>query len=180
MTTTSQMMKRCAAALLGMAAALAAFAAQAAGQVGFVDVDRVFAESRVGKQSKADLDNEAAGYSRELQQLNDSAASVQQDLDKNGLTLSEGDRAQRLRRIGEIRAQFDRKKQQFSEEYGQHRDDAVAELLKQVEKSVAKVAEQDRLDVVVNRAVAVSKPADITNRVIADLDQSTPDRAAPK
>lgn len=175
-----QTMKRCAAALLGLAAALAAFAVRAADQVGFVDVDRVFAESRAGKQSKADLDNEAAGYSRELQQLNESAASAQQDLDKNGLTLSEGDRAQRLRRIGEIRAQFDRRKQEFSEEYGQHRDDAVAALLKQVEKSVAKVAEQAHLDVVVNRAVAVAAPADITNKVIADLDRATPDPAAAK
>ncbi len=175
-----QSIKKGAAALLGLAAACAAFAARAEGEIGFVDVDRVFAESRAGKQSKADLDNEAAGYSRELQKINESAASAQQDLDKNGLTLSEGDRAQRLRRIGELRAQFDRKKQEFGEEYSQHRDDAVAELLKRVEKSVAKVAEQQHLDLVVNRAVAVAGRADITSKVIADLDQSAPEPAPAK
>ncbi len=169
-----------AAAVLGAAAALSAFAARAEGQIGFVDVDRVFAESRAGKQAKADLDNEAAGYKRELDRINQTAAGVQQDLDKNGLTLSEGDRAQRLRRIGELKADFDRKNRDFNEEWSQHRQEAEADVLKKVGQSVARVAEREHLDLVVSRAVAVASPADITTKVIEELDRSTPDPTAPK
>ncbi len=167
-------MKRCIFAIAA-AAALAASAARAEGQVGFVDVDRVFAESRSGQQSKSELDNEVAGFTRELDELNESARSVQQDLEKNTLTLSERERAQRERRIGELKAQFDRKKRAFGEEYDQHREQALADLLKRVEKSVAKIAEQDHLDVVVNRAVAVDASVDITRKVISDLDQALPE-----
>ncbi len=159
------------------AAALAAsFSAFAQGrEIGFVDVDRVFQESRAGQQSKSELDKEAAGYSRELEQVNETARKLQEDLDRNALTLSERDRAERQRRIGELKARFDRRKETFTEEFGQHRGQAIADMLKRVEKVVAKIAERDQLELVVNRAVTVDASIDITDKVIRGLDDTLPD-----
>jgi outer membrane protein len=168
--------------IIPAAAAIAAsFSAWGEGpQIGFVDMDKIFQESRLGQQSKSELDNEAAGFARELEQLNESARQVQEDLDKNTLTLSDRDRTQRERRIGELRAQFDRKKEAFNEEYGQHRGQAVEALLKLIQRAVAKVADQDQLELVVNRAVMVNGSIDITQKVIRSLDDASSDSGGKK
>jgi len=143
-------------------------------QVGYVDMDRVFQQSRAGQQSKSDLDNEAAGYNRELNDINETASKVREDLDKNSITLSDRERSQREHRIAELKSQFDRKKQAFAEEFAQHRDQAFADMLKRVEKATAKVAADEKLDVVINRAVTVNPSVDITDKVVRTLDEASP------
>ena len=131
-------------------------------QVGYVDMDRVFQQSRAGQQSKSDLDNEAAGYNRELNDINETASKVREDLDKNSITLSDRERSQREHRIAELKSQFDRKKQAF------------ADMLKRVEKATARVAADEKLDVVINRAVTVNPSVDITDKVVRTLDEASP------
>ena len=167
--------------LLAAAALAAGLPAWADGpQVGFVDVDRVLEQSRTGQQSKLQLDREADGFNRELQQITESARKIQEDLDKNSLTMSNSDRADRERRINELRVQFDRKKEAFAEEFSQHRDQEVGAVLKLVERAVAKVAEEDKLELVVNKAVMVAAAVDITQKVIRRLDDALPDAANKK
>jgi len=144
--------------------------------LGFVDVDRILQESKPGQQSRAELDEEAAGYNRKLEEISAEARKIQEDLDKNGVTMSERDRTQRERRIEDLKLQFERRKQEFSEEFGDHRQLAVQALLKRVEQVVARVAAAEKIDLVVGRAVAVASRVDITAKVIQALENSPPSK----
>jgi outer membrane protein len=169
------MIKRGLAAVVAVAACLAWGTGRAQEmQIGFVDVDRIFEESRSGQQSRSDLDGEAAGYNRRLEDITAEARKIQEELDKNALTMSEREREQRERRLADLKVQFERRKQEYAEEFEEHRQSAIRSLLQRVEQVVARIAQADQLDVVVGRAVAVGSRADITKKVIQAMDEAEP------
>jgi outer membrane protein len=141
-------------------------------QIGFVDMERVFAESRPGRLSKEALDVEAAGYSRELNGFVERARVLQDELTRNGLTLSGAERDRREREIRDLNAQFERKKSEYTEEWTHHRQEAFDALAKHVQGTVVKIAEAEKLEVVVSRAVAVNSSVDITAKIIRALDDA--------
>ena len=164
-------------ASLALALALCAAAAPAPAQspaagapIGFVDYDRVFAESRPGRRSREVLEADANRFSGELESLTRQARAIQEDLARNGVTLSEEDRRRREADIGTLNARFEQRKAQYAEDLEQLRREAVAAMVQRIRRAVERVAQADKFELVVNRAVAVNSAVDITDKVIRSLD----------
>ncbi len=158
-------------ALLALPSLVQAQATGAVAQVGFVDFDRVFAESAVGKRSREGLETEMGRYNRELEGLTQEARKLQEELERNALTLSESDKFSRERDIRSLNSRFEQKKAEFSEDYEVRRREAVDAMVRRIQAAIEKIAKEDRFDLIVNRAVAVNKGADITEKVIRRVDE---------
>ena len=155
---------------LAAAIASAPALAQSPRQIGYVNLERVMVDSAPGKRSKADLDREGAQYSRELDQIVERGKALEEDLKKNAVVMSEEDRRTRERELQTLQQQFERKKAQFSEDYEAHRKEAIEGMQRRVMATVAKLAEERHVDVVVNQAVWISDAIDLTPEVLRALD----------
>jgi Skp family chaperone for outer membrane proteins len=160
------MLRKLAAGLL-----LAVLCTPAWSQVGFVDFDRVFAESRLGREQKEKLDAEAARYSRELEQLSSQARTLEDDLTRNAVTMSAEERTRKDRDLRVLAQRFQQKKTEFSEEYEQFRKEAIDSMVGRIHRMVERIAKAEKIDLVVNRAVAVSLQTDLTAKVVKAIDE---------
>jgi outer membrane protein len=147
-----------------------AAAASAVAPVGFVDYDRVFAESRPGRRSREMLEADASRFTGELEGLTREARSIQEDVTRNALTMSEEDRRRRESDISSLNMRFEQRKSQYAEDLEQLRREAVAAMMQRIRVAVARIAQAENFELIVNRAVAVNSGVDITDKVIRSLD----------
>jgi outer membrane protein len=146
-------------------------AAPAASQgIAFVDFDRILAESEVGKQHKSELDAEAARYTRDLDRMQAEAKTLQDELARNSVTMSAAERSRKERELNALSTRFQQKKTEYSEDFEHNRKLALDAMVERIRRNVERIAKADKLDVVVNRAVAVGSGADITLKVIRAMD----------
>jgi outer membrane protein len=146
-------------------------ASGAPARIGFVDFDRVFSESAVGKKSHQELEGEMARYNRDLEKMTLDARTLQEDLDRNAVTLSDSDKRGKERDIRALNSRFEQKKAEYTEDYEVRRREAVDGMVRRIQQAVEKIAAEEKLDVIVNRAVAVSQAADVTLQVIRKIDE---------
>jgi outer membrane protein len=139
-------------------------------QVAYINLERVMIESGPGKQQKSELDREAAEYTRELEQITERGRSIEEDLKKNALVMSEEDRRSRERELQSLQQQFERKKTQYSEDFEAHRREAIETVHRRILAMVARIAQERKIDVVINQAVWVSNAIDLTPDVMRALD----------
>lgn len=144
--------------------------------IGFVDFDRVFSESKAGRESRQALDAEVNKINAELDRLTQQARSLQDEINRNAPTLSASERTQRERELVALNARFEQIKVTSGEDYEAHRQEAVNGMLRLIQRSVEKVAQEGRYDAVINRVVVVSPSADITEKVIRTLDADASSR----
>lgn len=167
-------MRRVALAV-AIGAMLAPLAVQAQeGAIGFVDYDRVIAESRVGQHNRQELEAEAQKASAELARMNEEARKLQDDLNRNGVTMSESERVRRERDLRALGERFEQRKAESAEDFEHHRNELVGAMLERIRESAGKIAQAENLEVIVNHAVAVSPRVDITAKVVRALDEAEP------
>ncbi|MBP7790592.1 MAG: OmpH family outer membrane protein, partial [Zoogloea sp.] len=90
---------------------LAAFAQTAVAEVkvGFVNSDRVMKEAPPAKKAQQKLEKEFEKRDQELQRLAKQLQGMQEALEKNGMTMAEGDRRNKEREFNELNRDFQRK-----------------------------------------------------------------------
>ena len=115
-----------------------------------------------------------AEFAKRDQELKDIAARVQkmQDaLQREGVTLSEADRRNREREIGEATRDFQRKQQELREDFERRRKEEFNSIVQRADAAVKKIAEADKLDMVFQPTIYSSPRIDITDRVIKMMAQ---------
>ena len=95
-------------------------------------------------------------------------------LAKNSPALSEAERRDKQREFAGLNRDFERKKQEYSEELALRRNEAVAQVLEQANRAIRRVAEQENLDIVFQEAAYASPRIDITEKVIKALEAGKP------
>ena len=85
--------------------------------MGFVDFDRVFRDSRAGRESQQSLDAEVGRINGELDKLTQQARSIQGEMDRAGAQLPATERARRERELAALNARFEQVKGGFTEDY---------------------------------------------------------------
>lgn len=159
------------------AAALAAAALPAAAQapaprIAFVSTERIMRDSATAKRAQAQIQGEFAPRDREMQGIAARLKTMQEDLQKNGVTMSESERATKERKLEEAGRDFQRRQREFNEDLGQRRNELMAQVIQKANGVIRKLAEEDKLDVILQDAVYASPRIDLTDKVIKALDQA--------
>jgi outer membrane protein len=156
------------AALLGAAAP-----ALCQTSIGFVSLDRILREAPAAQQAQKKLEKEFSQRGQDLSKLAEQLKRMQENLEKNAVTMTESDRLKREREFGEANRDFQRRQREFNEDLAQRRKEEFERVIESANRAVRQIAEAEKLDVVFQneQVVWASNRIDITDKVIKALGE---------
>jgi outer membrane protein len=160
------------AALAGLLAGFPAAAQE--GRIGFVNLDRILRDAAPAVRAQKKIEGEFSRREQELAKLAEGLKRMQEQLEKNAVTMSEADRRTREREFNDQSREFQRKQREFREDLNQRRNEELAGVLERANRAVRQIAEQEKFDIIFQEAVYASPRIDITEKVIKLLDDTRP------
>jgi outer membrane protein len=146
------------------------FAQDAGTRVAVVNSEKVFNESNLAKAMQTRLQNE---FTKRQNELRDSAQKIQtaaEKLDRDAAVMSEAERVRRQRELADQDRELQRKQREFTEDLNQRTFEERAKIAEKANAILRQIAEQRKLDIIVQEAAFVSPKADITEDVIKALN----------
>lgn len=169
---------------LGALAALLAGAAPAGAQqmkIGFVNTQQILAQLPGAQEAQATLQREQQGYRAQLDTLEQRLQAMQDELERQGTTLSEAARQQRQTELQNQFAQYQQRTAQLQQTAQQRQQQLLEPLMRRVSDAIDAVRREGGFSVIVdsqaNFIVAVDPALDITQRVVDRVRAGAP--AAP-
>ena len=158
--------------ILAAALALGSLAAQAQAaelKIGFIDADRINRESVPAERATKKLEKEFAPREQDLRKLEQQIKSLQGQLEKDGLTMSESERRTKEQELGRQTREFQRLQREFREDLNLRRNEELAALFERANKVIRQIAESEKFDLILQEAVYRSPRIDITEKVLKAL-----------
>ena len=167
-------MKRCISfVVLGLLAVAASWAQVAQAEefrVGFVNTDRIFREANAAKAAQTKLEQEFAKREKEINDAANALRIASEQFDREAPTLSESQRNNRQRQLGERNRDLERKRREFQEDLNARKGEELQQVLERANRVVKQVAEAEKYDLVIQEAVYINPKHDITEKVIRALN----------
>jgi len=161
--------KRIGLALLASALIMLPVAASAQARIGFVNSDRVMREAVPAVQAQKRLEKEFEPRDKDLQSRAKRLQSLQEELERNGMTMAAAERQSKEREFNELNREFQRNQREFREDLNSRRNEELAAVLDRANKAIKQIAEQEGYDIIFQEAVYASTRIDITDKVIKAL-----------
>ncbi|MGQ9861647.1 MAG: OmpH family outer membrane protein [Thiobacillaceae bacterium] len=140
-------------------------------KIGFVNTDRIFRESQLAIRAQKKLEKEFSNREQEIQKQIKQARDLQSFIEKEGLTLSEADRAKRERDLANLNRDIQRAQREFREDLNQRKNEEFAAVHERARKAIFELAEREKFDLILENVVYASGRIDITDRVIKALER---------
>jgi outer membrane protein len=157
-------------AVIAVFAATSAYAQDTGSRVAVVNSEKVFNESNLAKAMQTRLQNE---FTKRQNDLRDSAQKIKtaaEKLDRDAAVMNEAERIRRQRELADQDRELQRKQREFTEDLNQRTFEERAKIAEKANLVLKQIAEQRKLDVIVQEAAYVSPKADITDDVIKALN----------
>jgi outer membrane protein len=141
-------------------------------KVGYVNTQRIFRDAPAAQKAAKKLEGEFAKRDQELQRMAKQLQGLQENLEKNSVTMAESDRRAKEKEFGELSREFQRKQREFREDLNLRQNEENAAVIEKANKAIKQIAEADKFDLVLQDVVWVSPKLDITDRVIKALAEA--------
>jgi outer membrane protein len=138
-------------------------------KIGFVNTERVFRESAPAVRAQKKIEQEFAKRDKDLQKMAAQVRKMQEDMEKNSVTMSDSERRSKERQLSELNLDFQRKQREFREDLNQRRNEELATVLDKANRAIKAIAESEKYDIIFQEAVYASPRIDITDKVIKAL-----------
>jgi outer membrane protein len=138
-------------------------------KIGFIDADRINRESVPAERATKKLEKEFAPREQELRRIEGQIKSLQGQLEKDGLTMSDSDRRTKETELGRQTREYQRLQREFREDLNLRRNEELAALFERANRVIKQVAESEKYDLIVQEAVYRSPRIDITEKVLKAL-----------
>jgi outer membrane protein len=152
---------------------LLAFAAAAAVaqdmKIGFVDVERIRRESAPAERASKQLEKEFAPRAQELQRREAQMKTLQAQLEKDAMTMSESERRSKEQDLSRMNVDFQRLQREYREDLNLRRNQELAALFERADRVIKQIADAEKFDLILQEAVFRSPRIDITERVLKAL-----------
>jgi len=158
---------RIAVLLLAFAAVVAAEAADM--KIGFVDVERIRRESAPAERASKQLEKEFAPRAQELQRREAQIKTLQGQLEKDAMTMSESERRGKEQELSRMTVDFQRLQREYREDLNLRRNQELATLFERADRVIKQIADAEKFDLILQEAVFRSPRIDITDRVLKAL-----------
>lgn len=154
--------------------ALAAGAALAQGKIGVVQIERIVRDSVPAVRAQKKLEAEFARREQELSKTADQLKRMQDELEKDGVTMPEAQRRNKERDFNELSRDFQRRQREYREDVNQRRNEELAQVIDQANRIIRQIAEQEKYDVIFQEAAYANPRIDITDKVIKAMEGKPP------
>ncbi len=152
------------------AAALPLGAQQVSGKFGFVNTERILRDAVPAQRAQKKIEAEFQKRDQELAKIADQLKRMQDDLDKDSVTLSETQRRNREREFGDLNREFQRKQREFREDLNLRKNEELQSVQERANKVIQQIAEAEKFDLILQDPVVfASQRIDITEKVIKAL-----------
>jgi outer membrane protein len=159
---------------IALTAAALPVAAQPSGKFGFVNTERILRDAAPAQRAQKKIEAEFQKRDQELARIAEQLKRLQDDLDKNAVTMSDIQRRNKEREFGDLNREFQRKQREFREDLNQRRNEELAQVVEQANRVIRQIAEQEKFDIIFQDAVFASPRIDITDKVIKALESGKP------
>jgi len=143
-------------------------------KIGYVDVRTVVLESKSGKQHKVDMEKFVKDKQAALKKEEDKLKTLQQNLEKEMLTLTEAQKQEKQRDFqGKVQA-FQKSAQEAEREVRQKDTEYTNKALEEVRKVITEVAKDEKVGLVLGKTemsvLYAEDGMDLTTKVIKKYD----------
>lgn len=138
-------------------------------KIGFVDVERIRRESAPAERASKQLEKEFAPRAQELQRREAQIKAMQGQLEKDAVTMSEGDRRAKEQELARMSVDFQRMQREYREDLNMRRNQELAALFERADRVIKQIADAEKFDLILQEAVFRSPRIDITDRVLKAL-----------
>jgi len=107
----------------------------------------------------------------ELSKVEKQGRDLQQELERETVTIPEATRREKERQLADISRNFQRLQREIREDLNLRRNEELARLQERATRVINQIAEQEKFDLIIQEAVFASSRIDITDRVIRALAQ---------
>lgn len=156
-------------AALALSLGIAAAAGAAEFKIGFVDAERINRESVPAERASKQLEKEFAPRAQELQRREGQIKTLQNQLEKEAMTMSESDRRAKEQELNRLSVEFQRMQREYREDLNLRRNQELAALFERANRVIKQIAEAEKFDLIVQEAVYRSPRIDITDKVLKAL-----------
>ena len=146
------------------------FAQDAGTRVAVVNSEKVFNESNLAKAMQTRLQNEFTKRQNDLRDSAQKIKSAAEKLDRDAAVMNEAERVRRQRELADQDRELQRKQREFTEDLNQRTFEERAKIAEKANLVLRQIAEQRKIDVIVQEAAYVSPKADVTDDVIKALN----------
>ncbi len=169
-TVTVSMPKRL-ALVLALCACSMAQAQTSPSRIGFVFTERLMTESKMAKAADAKIEGE---FSKRQKAIGEMIAQLKSATDKyadEAARLPEADRVKRERALADLDKDLQRAQREFREDLIQRKSEERANIAQKAYKLIEQIAEQEKLDIVLQESAWSSPRIDITDKILKQLDK---------
>ena len=138
-------------------------------KIGFVDPERINRESVPAERASKQLEKEFSPRAQELQRREGQIKSLQGQLEREAMTLSESDRRAREQELTRLSVEFQRMQREYREDLNLRRNQELTALLERANRIIRQIAEAEKFDLILQEAVYRNPRIDITDRVLKAL-----------
>lgn len=138
-------------------------------KVGYVNTQRIFRDAPAAQKAAKKLEGEFSRRDQDLQKMAKQLQGLQENLEKNSVTMAESDRRTKEKEFGELSREFQRKQREFREDLNLRQNEENAAVIEKANKAIKQIAESEKYDLVLQDVVWVSPKLDMTDRVIKAL-----------
>jgi outer membrane protein len=146
-------------------------AAAAELKIGFVHTERIFREAGPAQKAQKKLEKEFADRDASLQKLAKQTQDLQNQLTKDGPTMSESERGRKERELASMNREFQRLQREFREDLNTRRNEELASVQERANKVIKEIAESEKYDVILQDVIYASPRVDITDKVLKALTE---------
>ncbi|MBI5109642.1 MAG: OmpH family outer membrane protein [Rhodocyclales bacterium] len=157
----------------GFVLAIFSSGAFAEGKIGFVNSQKILNDAPQAAKAKKKIEKDFEKRDQELQRIAKQLQGMQENMDKNAVTMSESDRRTKEREFNDLNREFQRKQREFREDLSQRQNEEMASIFERVNKVIKQIAETEKYDIIFQEAVYANPRIDITDRVIKALGDGT-------
>jgi outer membrane protein len=140
------------------------------GRIGVINSERIFKDSNLAKASQTKLQSELAKREKELRDEAQKIKTAAERLDKDAAVMSDTDRVRRQRELADSDRELQRKQREFTEDVNQRSFEERSKIAQKANQALKAVAEQRKLDLIVQEAAYVNPKIDVTEDVIKALN----------
>ncbi|MES2129279.1 MAG: OmpH family outer membrane protein [Pseudomonadota bacterium] len=140
-------------------------------RIGWVSTERLFSESKLAQAADAKIETEFSKRQKAVQEQITQFKTLSDKFDADAPTLSEQERTKRAREMIDLDKDLQRKQREFREDLMQRKNEERANISQKAYKLIQQIAEQEKLDIVLQEAAWYSPRIDITDKILKQLDK---------
>jgi outer membrane protein len=153
------------ALVLGLIACAGVAAAEI--KIGFLSTERVLRESAPAVRAQKKLEKEFEKREADLKKMDRQIRDLQATLDRDGATMAESERNNKVRELSNLTREFQRNERSFREDVNLRKNEELASLQERADKIIKQIADVEKFDLILQEPVVWASPRiDITDRVI--------------